>query len=75
MTGQQYILHTTKTGDRWDLLGWKYYGDPTNYSGIVQANPSIPIEPIFEAGLLIAIPVIEATNAEPADLPPWEETT
>jgi phage tail protein X len=49
MSAPQFIQHLTYAGDRWDLLAWQYYGDPTNYSIIVMANPGVPIEPVFEA--------------------------
>jgi len=26
----QFILHITTAGERWDLLAWQYYGDPTD---------------------------------------------
>ena len=68
----QGIPHTTVAGERWDTLAWTYYGDPTNYSGIIMANPSIPIEPEFEPGLFIIIPIITAAAAAPPNLPPWQ---
>ena len=54
MLQAQYIAHITVAGERWDLLAWTYYGDATLYSPIIMANPIIPIEPAFEAGLSIA---------------------
>jgi phage tail protein X len=65
-----YIPHITVAGERWDTLAWNYYGDPTLYSGIVLANPAVPIEPQFEAGLLVKIPIVQQTQT-PATLPPW----
>ena len=65
-----YILHTARAGERWDQLAWNYYGDATLYSGIVLANPDVPIEPQFEAGLLIKIPIIQQKQST-AILPPW----
>jgi len=68
----QVILHLTTAGERWDLLAWRYYGDPTDYSPIVMANPSVPIEPVFDAGLSIAIPLQQKSLVGPANLPPWK---
>jgi phage tail protein X len=68
----QYIIHITSAGERWDLLAWRYYGDATIYSPIIMANPSIPIEPIFEAGLTIAIPIIQLSAPQISNLPPWK---
>jgi phage tail protein X len=72
MLQAQYIAHITKTGERWDLLAWSYYGDATLYSSIIMANPFIPIEPVFEAGLSIAIPLLQVSQSATANLPPWK---
>lgn len=68
----QYIIHITSAEERWDLLAWRYYGDATIYSPIIMANPSIPIEPVFEAGLTIAIPIIQLSAPQNSNLPPWK---
>lgn len=69
-----FITHITTAGERWDLLAWQYYGDATLFSPIIQTNPQIPIEAVFEAGLVIGVPLLivnpAASNA--ADLPPWK---
>jgi phage tail protein X len=69
-----YIPHTTVAGERWDTIAWNYYGDPTLFSGIVLANPGIPIEAQFEAGLIIRVPIIQqaALAAASPNLPPWK---
>ncbi|HVA77882.1 MAG TPA: tail protein X [Candidatus Binataceae bacterium] len=72
MTAQQYIAHLTRAGERWDLLAWSYYGDATRFNPIIMANPAVPIEPVFEAGILIQVPVLSANNSATADLPPWK---
>jgi phage tail protein X len=68
----QFIVHTTKAGERWDLLAWRYYGDPTEYSPIIMANPSVAIEPVFDAGILISIPILQKSSVVTAGLPPWK---
>lgn len=70
----QFLNHITMAGERWDLLAWTYYGDPTLFSPIIMANPSIPIEPAFEAGLSVGVPILQMTPASPADLPPWKSS-
>jgi phage tail protein X len=70
--GAQYILHITRSGERWDLLAWRYYGDATDYSPLIMANPSVPIEPVFEAGLSIAVPIQPKSALVTVDLPPWK---
>jgi phage tail protein X len=71
-TSGQFIVHVTRAGERWDLLAWRYYGDPTDYSPIVVANPSVPIEPVFDAGISIAVPIRQKSSVVVADLPPWK---
>ena len=68
----QYILHVTTAGERWDLLSWRYYGEPTDYSPIIMANPNVPIEPVFDAGISIAVPLQQKSAAVTANLPPWK---
>jgi phage tail protein X len=68
----QFILHVTKSGERWDLLAWQYYGDPTDYSPIIVANPNVAIEPVFDAGISIAVPILQKSAVVTADLPPWK---
>lgn len=68
----QYIAHVTSAGERWDLLAWRFYGDPTRFNPIIMANPSVPIEPVFEAGILIQVPILSASNVSSANLPPWK---
>jgi phage tail protein X len=73
MAAQQYIQHVTVDGERWDLIAWNYYGDASLFSPIIFANPSVPIEPVFEPGIVILVPLLEqASVTPPQDLPPWE---
>jgi phage tail protein X len=71
----QFITVVTKAGERWDTLAWKYYGDATLFGPIIQTNPQIPIEAVFEAGLTIGVPMLIVSQAvqETADLPPWKQ--
>jgi phage tail protein X len=75
MASSRVILHVTRAGERWDLLAWQFYGDPAGYSTIIFANPSVPIVPVFDAGITIAVPVLPASPAAAADLPPWKRTS
>ena len=70
--GTRYIVHITKAGERWDLLAWRYYGDPTDYQIIVMANPGVAIEPVFEAGISLAVPIVQKNAVVSVDLPPWK---
>jgi phage tail protein X len=73
MASAQFIMHVTRAGERWDLLAWRYYGDPTEYSPIIFANPSVPIEPVFDAGMTIAVPILQQGASGAASLPPWKQ--
>lgn len=73
MSAPQFIRHVTYAGERWDLLAFEYYGDPTNYEVIIMANPLVPIGPVFEAGISIAIPIIQQHNVLSSGLPPWKQ--
>jgi phage tail protein X len=73
VTATQFITHITRSGERWDLLAWEYYGDATLYSAMIMANPTIPIEPVFEAGLIIGIPILRVSPIQTVDLPPWKK--
>jgi phage tail protein X len=64
MSAAQFILHITTAGERWDLLAWRYYGDPT--------NPNVAIEPVFDAGISIAVPLQQKSTVVTANLPPWK---
>ncbi len=73
MAAANYITHITAAGERWDLLAWRYYGNATLYSPIIMANPSVPIEPVFEAGLTVLIPILQQNQALAVNLPPWKQ--
>ena len=72
---KQFIAHVTVAGERWDTLAWKYYGDATLIGPIIQTNPQIAIEAVFEAGLVVGVPIlmVDQTVSSEADLPPWKQ--
>jgi phage tail protein X len=72
MSTPQFIEHITTDGDRWDLLAWRYYGDPHGYERIITANPELPITPRLAGGIKVRIPVIPDAPAATAGLPPWK---
>jgi phage tail protein X len=71
---QQFIPHVTAAGERWDTVAWKYYGDATLVGPIIQTNPQIPIEAVFEAGETIGVPMLMVNQAtqNATDVPPWK---
>lgn len=68
----QFITHVTASGDRWDLLAWSYYGDPTQYAAIIAANPAVAISAVLPAGTPLAIPLLQASQVQSANMPPWK---
>jgi len=72
MPASPYIPYVTRQNDRWDLIAWKYYGDPNLYGPIIQANPNQPIVGAFDAGTAIQIPILQKASDVSNDLPPWE---
>lgn len=67
----EYYTYITKDNDRWDLISYKYYTDPTFYETIINANPDVEITPTLKAGIKLKIPVIETSDEITTDLPPW----
>ena len=67
-----YIAHVTVQDERWDLIAWQYYGDPTLYGPIIEANPNLPIVGAFYFGILVQVPILQKASDVSNDLPPWE---
>lgn len=67
----EYYTYITKDNDRWDLISYKYYTNPTLYETIINANPDVEITPTLKAGIKLKIPVIKTSDEITTDLPPW----
>jgi len=70
MAAQQYIVYTTRTNDRWDLIAFTFYGDASRFQPILDANPRVPIDPVLQSGVQLAVPVLDVVVAT-TPLPPW----
>jgi len=77
------VEYITKSGDRWDIIATKAYGDPLGYDTdnqesyidkIIAANPATIISPILEPGTRILIPILDSAEIEIDSelLPPWK---
>lgn len=68
------VEYITKQGDRWDTIAFKAYGDSTLINGIIEANTSIVISPILEAGTRVIVPILESGEIQIDSelLPPWK---
>ncbi|MFN8682770.1 tail protein X [Paracoccus sp. P2] len=70
----EYVEHLTAEGDRWDLIAWRYYGDPHLYEPIIAANPTVPIRPFLASGIRLRVPIIPDEVVLDRDLPPWKRS-
>jgi len=66
-----YLVYVVKQGDRWDLLAWKFYGDPYKYEIIIRANPQYLRLPYPPTGAKLQIPIIEE-DTEEVITAPWQ---
>ncbi|MGH7102886.1 MAG: tail protein X [Acetobacteraceae bacterium] len=64
------VAYVTGPGDRWDLVAWKVYGDPTQISAVIMANPMVPMSPVLPQGIVLYCPLI-APAGPPAGSTPW----
>ena len=66
------LRHLTREGDRWDLIAWRYYGNPLEIARLIAANPHLPLAEQFDAGLTVFVPVLRTPPKQRQDvLPPW----
>lgn len=70
MPTASFIKYRTGAADRWDLLGFRFYGDASNYAGIIAANPTVAIVPVLPPGIDIFVPIITPPTQAQV-LPPW----
>lgn len=64
------VAYTTGPADRWDIVAWRVYGDPTQVSGIIMANPTVAISPVLPQGIVLYCPLISPPGP-PAASTPW----
>lgn len=67
MLNDKYI---TVSGDTWDIIAYKVYGDCMYTDRLINANIQHAEKVIFPAGVEITTPEIELTAAD--TLPPWK---
>ncbi|MDE2101149.1 MAG: tail protein X [Patescibacteria group bacterium] len=73
----QYIAYSSIDGDRWDSIANKHYGDPTQLTALIMANPAVPIVDVLPAGTQLAVPMIGSANNQSqggtTSNPPWSQ--
>jgi len=72
MANTQY---TVIEGERWDTVAYKAYGKASSFSGIIAANPLVPITTRLTGGTVLIIPILEDNNilTDKELLPPWKQ--
>lgn len=63
-------VYITNTGDTWDLIAYKVYGNEKYMINLLQANEEYNNIVVFSGGLKIICPDIDVETANP--LPPWK---
>ena len=69
----EYYSYVTKENDRWDLIAYKFYGDPTKYETIIKANLNLIKTPVLTAGIKLRIPILPNEESINFELPPWRK--
>lgn len=68
----KYYKYRTRSGDTYDMLALAFYNEERLASKIVQSNPRYSGVVVFEAGVLLKIPVLDNSNtAAPETVAPW----
>lgn len=66
----EYYQYETIQGDTWDMISLDFYHTEYRTDVLHQANPDYIDTLIFEAGIVLIIPVIERVASD--TLPPWK---
>ncbi len=63
--------YTTVSGDTWDIVAYKAYGNEMYMDTLIKANIEYKDTYIFPAGVVLTLQEIELTVSE--SLPPWKQ--
>jgi len=63
--------YTTTSGDKWDLIAKKVYGNEMRADELIKANIKHRHIYIFPANIVLTIP--DLPNKPPNSLPPWKK--
>ena len=63
--------YTTVSGDTWDIVAYKAYGNEMYMDTLIKANIEYKDTYIFSAGVVLTLPEIELTVSK--SLPPWKQ--
>lgn len=63
--------YTTVSGDTWDIVAYKVYGNEMYMDTLIKSNIEYKDTYIFPAGVVLTLPEIELTVSE--SMPPWKQ--
>ena len=66
-------MYRTISGDTWDGIAFKVFGDEGYTDRIMKINPDLLETAIFPAGVLLEIPEADADAGVSDLLPPWKK--
>jgi len=64
------MTYTTISGDEWDMICFKHYGNEHLMHEVMNANPEHMHIVVFPAGIQLNMPDV-VTEQTATDLPPW----
>lgn len=69
---EQNNVYVTVSGDVWDMIAFKIYGDCNRLVDLMNANSDLIETVVFSAGINIMVPEIEVDTGG-SNLPPWKK--
>lgn len=66
-----YFEYVTQKGDTWDSIAFDQMGDEMYMSDLMRYNPDYTDTLVFDAGVTINIPELDADSDTDESLPPW----
>ena len=64
--------YTTIAGETWGSISYKMYGSVAGIVNLVEANPYVPVDAVFAAGIKRIIPILENYTVTTSNTPPWK---
>lgn len=68
--------YTTVSGDVWDLIAYKVYGDAMRFDWLMKNNIALLDTFVFDSGVVLNTPELpETTTAQTAAMPAWRASS
>lgn len=67
----KYYEYETLEGDTWDSIALDFYNNEFKATDIMKINPEHVKTIVFQAGIILKIPIIEEERIS-STLPPWK---